>query len=61
MTKKDIAIFRSRVMDYLTRLAGEAYEQKDEVNFDWYGDGYETFFQVLCDEPIVNHPRIKPL
>lgn len=49
------------VWSYLEKCASEAYEQKDEVNFDWYSDGKETFFCVLQGRPIMHAPRVKPL
>lgn len=61
MTKREKIKLIQSVFWYLQRQVAEAFETKDEANFDWYSDGEEVFFQILSNKPIKVTPRVKPL
>ena len=49
------------MFSYLNDGLRDAHAAKDEVNFDWYSDAQEAFFQILRDKPIRISRRVKPL
>ena len=61
MSKRDKIRFIKSVFHYLQQACTDAYEAKDELNFDWYSDAQEAFFQILQDRPIKLSRRVKPI
>jgi hypothetical protein len=59
MTKR-IAVIK-RVWAYLQRNITEAFENKNEADFDWYGEGQQAFWCALSNKPIKITPRVKSL
>lgn len=50
-----------RIWNYFSDNIAQAFESKNEINFDWYSDGREAFWCVMCEIPIKITPRVKPL
>lgn len=50
-----------RVWSYLQEQQSEAFDAKNEIDFDWYGDATQAYFCILEDRPIKLTPRVKPL
>jgi hypothetical protein len=61
MDKRARARVKTAVWDYLQRNLAEAYEAKDELDFDWYSDGSQAYWCILLEKPIEITPRVKPL
>ena len=61
MTKREKIRFVQSVWNYLARNTHEAFEAKDELNFDWYSDGQQLLFCALREGPILIQRRVKPL
>ena len=61
MSKREKIQLIRRIANYLQREQLNAFETKDEVNFDWYSEGFEAFWCVLAETPIIITPRVKPL
>lgn len=60
MKKTEIRKIKS-VWRYLQSNQSQAFEEKNEIDFDWYGEGLQTLFCVLGNRPIKITPRIKAL
>lgn len=61
MSKKERFAFIKRVWARFEAALGDAYESKDELNFDWYSDGQQAFICAVQGKPIVITRRVKPL
>jgi len=61
MTKREKRKLIQSVWAYLNKRISEAFEAKDEREFDWYSDGQEAFWHILREEPITITRRVKPL
>lgn len=61
MSKREKIQWIRRVWQYLADSVADAYERKDEINFDWYSDGKEALFCALQERPIHITRRVRPL